>query len=54
MRWSLDDVGYGTVKKALGGQLKIEAKAVIGVQVGVWMEEVEFVGRGVGVRVRWL
>lgn len=53
VQWSLDDVGYDTVKKALGGKLRVRAEAEVGVGVGEWREVVMYEGRGVGVTVRW-
>jgi hypothetical protein len=50
--WSLGSVGYDAVKKALGGQLKIRAEAVIGVQIGEWEERIWYVGNGIGAKVR--
>lgn len=53
MQWNLDDVGYDTLKKALGGKLRVRAEAEVGVGVGEWREVVMYEGRGVGVKVRW-
>ncbi|KAF2461448.1 hypothetical protein BDY21DRAFT_313961 [Lineolata rhizophorae] len=50
--WSPGSVGYEAVKKALGGSLKLQAKAEVGVRVGEWREWVWFVGRGIGAKVR--
>lgn len=50
--WSLDSVGYETVRKALGGTLKLDAAAVVGVRLGAWTESVRFVGNGIGASVR--
>jgi hypothetical protein len=50
--WSLESVGYEAVKQALGGKLKVDARAEVGIQVGNWVQEVWFLGRGVGTRVR--
>lgn len=49
--WDLGSVGYEAVKQALGGRLKLDARADVGVGVGLWGERVWFVGRGVGARV---
>lgn len=38
VEWSPDDVGYDTVKKALGGNLKVRAEAEVGVGVGGWRD----------------
>ena len=50
--WSLGSVGYQAVKSALGGSLKLDARAVVGVQIGSWAEEVWYVGRSIGAKVR--
>ncbi|KAI9731771.1 MAG: hypothetical protein M1834_004560 [Cirrosporium novae-zelandiae] len=54
VEWSLGGVGYDAVKRALGGDLKLDARAEVGVRIGRWETEggVWFVGRGLGVRVR--
>lgn len=44
-------MGYGAVKQALGGGLRLDAKADVGVGVGRWREVVWFSGRGIGARV---
>ncbi|KAL8682792.1 MAG: hypothetical protein Q9186_001214 [Xanthomendoza sp. 1 TL-2023] len=49
--WDLGSIGYDAVKKALGGKLKVEAEAKVGVRIGKWKEKVWFVGRGIGARV---
>lgn len=49
--WDLGGVGYGAVKQALGGGLRLDAKADVGVGVGRWREVVWFSGRGIGARV---
>ena len=50
--WTIDGVGFEAVKKALGGGLKLDAKAVVGIRVGRWEERIWFEGKGVGARVR--
>ncbi|KXT00442.1 hypothetical protein AC578_1909 [Pseudocercospora eumusae] len=52
VEWSLGGVGYGAVKKALGGTLKLAAKADVGLKLGRWRENVWFEGEGLGVRIR--
>lgn len=52
VEWSLGSVGYEAVKEALGGRLKVEARADVGVKVGRWGVKVWFEGRGIGARVR--
>ncbi|KAM7200542.1 hypothetical protein V8F20_005273 [Naviculisporaceae sp. PSN 640] len=52
VQWSLDSVGYGKLKEALGGKMKLDARAVVGVRLGQWTETVWYVGRGIGASVR--
>ncbi|KAK0612878.1 hypothetical protein B0T17DRAFT_498804 [Bombardia bombarda] len=52
VEWSLDSVGYEKMREALGGRLKLDARAVVGVRVGRWRERVWYVGRGIGASVR--
>jgi len=52
VEWSLDSVGYEAVKQALGGSLKLDAKADVGVRVGKWVQEVWFVGGGIGAKIQ--
>ncbi|KAL8905898.1 MAG: hypothetical protein Q9171_006497 [Xanthocarpia ochracea] len=49
--WSLGSIGHDAVKKALGGTLKVEAEAKVGVRIGKWKEKIWFVGKGIGARV---
>lgn len=53
VKWNLDDVGYDTAKKALGGKLRVRAEAEVGVGVGEWRDVVTYEGKGFGVTVRW-
>lgn len=48
--WELDQLG--TVKEALGGNLKLDAKAEVGVTIGRWSERVWYEGHGIGAKVR--
>ncbi|MCJ1283836.1 hypothetical protein MMC26_003167 [Xylographa opegraphella] len=50
--WSLDSVGYQAVKQALGGTLKLDAKATVGIRLGEWEERVWFTGGGIGARIK--
>jgi hypothetical protein len=50
--WSFDSVGYEKVRKALGGDLKLDAEATVSVRLGEWRQEVWFVGGGIGANVR--
>lgn len=50
--WTIDGVGFEAVKKALGGTLKLDAMAYVGIRVGKWEDRIWFRGRGLGARVR--
>lgn len=52
VEWSLDSVGYQRLKEALGGKLKLDARAVVGVRLGQWRETVWYFCRGIGASVR--
>ncbi|KAL6714892.1 hypothetical protein ACLMJK_007152 [Lecanora helva] len=51
VEWSLGGVGYQAVKEAVGGRLKLDARAEVGVGVGQWGVRVWFLGKGVGAGV---
>jgi hypothetical protein len=48
----LGSVGYEAVRQALGGSLKLDAKAVIGVRLGEYSTILTYQGKGIGARVR--
>jgi len=50
--WSLGSVGYEAVRKALGGQLKLSAKADLGIRIGQYEQDVWFKGGSIGAKVR--
>lgn len=50
--WSVGSVGYDKVLGALGGQLKLDARANVTVRVGAYEETVWYVGHGIGASVR--
>lgn len=49
--WSIDSVGYERLRKALGGELKLDAEATVKIRLDHWSEEVWFVGGGIGAHV---
>ena len=49
--WSLGSVGYGAVRDALGGSLKLDAKADVGLKIGQWEENIWFEGNGIGASI---
>lgn len=52
VEWSLDSVGYEKLRNALGGHLKLDAKAVVDVRLGAWKETIWYVGQGISAGVR--
>lgn len=50
--WSLGSVGYDAIKQALGGTLKLDARATVGVRIGRWEQELWFIGHGIGAHVK--
>jgi hypothetical protein len=50
--WTLDSVGYDAVKAALGGVLKLDAKAIAGCRIGEWEETLWVEAHGIGSHVR--
>lgn len=50
--WSFGSVGYDAVKGALGGTLRLAARATVGVRVGMWNERVWYAGKGIGAKIR--
>ncbi|KAK3386961.1 hypothetical protein B0H63DRAFT_558562 [Podospora didyma] len=52
VEWSLDSVGYERMKQALGGQLKLDARATVSVRLGQWTESIWYIGKGIGATVK--
>jgi len=50
--WNIGDVGFDAVKNALGGSLKLDASAWIGVRIDRFREMLWYVGHGIGAKVR--
>lgn len=50
--WSLDSFGYDAVRDALGGTLKLDVNATVGIRIGKWEQEIWFIGSGIGAHVR--
>lgn len=48
--WGSD--ALGTIRDALGGTLKLDAKATVGVRIGAWNERVWYEGTGLGAKIR--
>ncbi|THY49571.1 hypothetical protein D6C99_05081 [Aureobasidium pullulans] len=45
-------VGSDVVRGALGGTLKMKAKATVGVRLGKWEERIWYEGQGIGAKIR--
>jgi len=52
VEWSLGSVGYEAVRKAIGGTLKLSAKAEVDIRIGLYNVAVWFQGGGIGAKVR--
>jgi len=50
--WSLGSVGYDAIRNAVGGSLKLSARATVGVRLGAWEERIWFQGKGIGAKIR--
>lgn len=50
--WNIATVGYEAIRSALGGHLKLDAKATAGVKIGAFEVDVWFIGRGIGAKIR--
>ncbi|KAI1266138.1 hypothetical protein F5Y18DRAFT_382556 [Xylariaceae sp. FL1019] len=49
--WSIGSIGYEAVRRAIGGQLKLDAFADVDVRLGNWEERLWYKGRGIGASV---
>ncbi|KFY21325.1 hypothetical protein V493_07502 [Pseudogymnoascus sp. VKM F-4281 (FW-2241)] len=52
VEWDPESVGYDRIREALGGGLKLSARAEVGVRLGKWKEKLWFEGKGIGAKVR--
>jgi hypothetical protein len=52
VEWSLGSVGYEAVRKAIGGTLRLSARAEVGIRIGMYDVVVWFRGGGIGAKVR--
>lgn len=50
--WCPDCVGFDKIRKALGGELKLDAEAEVDVRLGAWRETIWYVGHGIGAHIR--
>ena len=49
--WSVGSVGYESLRKALGGKLKLDGRGTFGVRLGEWTETIWYIGTGIGASV---
>ena len=52
VEWVLGGAAWRALKRAVGGELKVEAVGRVRVGIGMWGGKVGFVGGGLGVGVR--
>ena len=52
VEWSIGSIGYEAVRRALGGRLKLDAKADVTIRIGAFRETIWYVGRGIGAAIR--
>ncbi|KAL2112059.1 hypothetical protein VUR80DRAFT_5485 [Thermomyces stellatus] len=52
VKWSIGSIGYDAVRRALGGRLKLDARADVTIRIGAFRETIWYVGRGIGAAVR--
>ncbi|ROT43405.1 hypothetical protein SODALDRAFT_266574 [Sodiomyces alkalinus F11] len=53
VEWSVGSIGYDAVRKALGGDLQLDARANVTVRIGNWRETVWYIGNGIGAHIRF-
>ncbi|KAI0874967.1 hypothetical protein GGS24DRAFT_457486 [Hypoxylon argillaceum] len=51
VEWSVGSVGYDAVRRAIGGKLKLDARAVVNARLGNWREALWYQGSGIGASV---
>ncbi|KAI1499801.1 hypothetical protein F5X99DRAFT_388622 [Biscogniauxia marginata] len=50
--WSFGSVGYDAVRKAVGGNLKLDAYADVDIRLGNWKESLWYRGNGIGATIK--
>jgi hypothetical protein len=50
--WSLGSIGYEKLRDALGGTLKLDSKAIVGLSIGHFETQLWYEGKGIGAHVR--
>ncbi|KAI8945119.1 hypothetical protein F4801DRAFT_594399 [Xylaria longipes] len=51
VEWSIGSVGYDAVRNAIGGKLKLDARAIVDARLGNWKETLWYQGKGIGASV---
>ncbi|KAI2642177.1 hypothetical protein GGS21DRAFT_501414 [Xylaria nigripes] len=51
--WSFGSVGYDALRKAIGGNLKLDAYATVDARIGNWKESLWYRGKGIGASVHF-
>lgn len=51
VEWDPSRIGYDKLRRALGGELKLDAEANVTVRVGNWVENIHYTGKGIGAKV---
>ncbi|KAI1863988.1 uncharacterized protein JN550_009267 [Neoarthrinium moseri] len=52
VEWSVGSVGYDAVRKAIGGKLKLDARAEVDIRLGNWKERLWYEGKGIGASIQ--
>lgn len=53
VNWSLGSLGFEAIRKAIGGHLKLDTKATVGVRIGDFVDTIWIVIKGLGAKVRF-
>lgn len=51
VEWSIGSVGYDAVRRAIGGKLELDARAIVNARFGNWKESLWYEGSGIGASV---
>ncbi|KAI0411520.1 hypothetical protein F5X98DRAFT_357132 [Xylaria grammica] len=51
VEWSIGSVGYDAVRRAVGGELKLDTRAIVDARLGNWKESLWYHGKGIGASI---
>lgn len=51
VEWSAGSIGYDALRRAIGGQLKLDARADLDIRLGNWKESLWYEGKGIGAAI---